>query len=118
MADQTVNNRTTTFKKSVVKKLKEQGNYNVDDYEMIIRDMCRLYKHYLSTQDAAEEVTGYEDHDTAMKLHRLSLTYYKAVQDSLKILGVTLNQRIARNDTGEQKESTADALARLTSGAK
>ena len=106
---------TSKFKNSVITRLKEAGVYEALENDMMIKDMGRMYNQYLTTQALADQAQFEYDHELAMKYHRTSLSYYKQVQDSLKNLGITLNQRIQRN---EAQQAGQDSLAAMREGLK
>ena len=116
--DKTLANKVSVYEKMVMSQLKDMGIYNVAENELVIRDMARLYKAYLRTQSHAEDAEFEEDFQLAMQLHRTSLSYYKQVQDSLKNLGITLNQRIQRNEAQQAGQDSLAAMKDAMAGKK
>ncbi len=114
MDNKTIQNRVSSYRKTIVKKMKAAGIYDPADYEMIIKDIAIFYKQFLKTQNQAEDAELIEDHQLAMQYHRQSLSYYKQVQESLKILSITTDQKVKRGEGREKATTLADALKGLS----
>jgi len=111
--EKTLANKVSVYKKTVITKLKDMGIYTAAENDLVIRDLCSLYKTFLRTQAHAEDAEYAEDFQLAMQLHRTSLSYFKQCQDALKTLSITLDQRVRRNEASQAGEDSIAALKGL-----